>query len=56
MRNRIRLEKIDTGIPEDYYITGFREFLPIERKSQNLVDAIYVRDAIINGTYQRKTK
>ncbi len=31
LRNRIRLEKIDTGIPEDYYITGFREFLPIER-------------------------
>jgi hypothetical protein len=55
-RDRLRVEKYDSNVKEDYFVSIFGEYLPLERKNLKLVDTIYVRDAVINATYSKKNK
>lgn len=55
-RDRIKILGLNPETQEDYFITSFREYLPIERKKYILIDSISIRGALINATYIPKNK
>ena len=54
MRARIKLIPQNSDERFDYYISTFREYVPIERKNMKLVDSITVRDLTVAGIYTHK--
>ena len=53
-RERIQLLQPNSDERPDYFVSTFREYVPVERKNMVLVDQISFRDLIVAGIYQRK--
>ena len=51
-RERIRLQEIHTGIPDDYYITNFKETLALKRPNARLLHSISRANTVLAAIYR----